>query len=147
MRWKLGLFNSDQNTVWGTSFSDNVSKNIAILTRSHTAGHTFVDENLDNDIDANDWTIKAEEPQAPVDLSIRHYTLKLLDEHMKKQYSQLILATKGSDPSSVFHRDGDRLLHHRNPLIPGLQQIVITHSLKRRLCRMVHPRSLQDTLQ
>lgn len=58
-------------------FSKSFSETIAVLTRSLTASHTSVNENLNNGFNANDLVIKANEPHALNHLGVPLSTLKL----------------------------------------------------------------------
>lgn len=50
-----------------------------MLSRSHTANHTPTIDNMDDDINAIDWIIKADELQKLDDSAVLQSLLELLD--------------------------------------------------------------------
>lgn len=66
----------------GNYFLDNSFENITVLTRFHTARHIPIDDNLKDDLYANDWVIEASELQVLKDLPVTLSMLELLQEQM-----------------------------------------------------------------
>lgn len=93
---------------------------LPVLTLSHTANHTPVDDNLDNGFNASDWLIEASEPHALDDFANPLSTLELLEGWKYNLVYQLILATKASDYNSGYFGGDDGFLHRCHPQIPQL---------------------------
>lgn len=102
------------------SFSCNSFETIVVLIRSHTAIYTPESLYLQDDLNANDCKIKANEPQALNDLAILLLKLESLEEQKNYKPCQHILPTKPSDPISSFYEGDDELLLRRQPAIPEL---------------------------
>lgn len=92
-----------------------------MLTQSHTAIRTPVDDNLDDNFNESNWIIRFKEPQALNDLAISLSILELLEEQKCDQFRRLILATNASDPSSEISESDNGLLPRRHSPIIELQ--------------------------
>lgn len=66
--------------VLDTSFSESVFEVLNVTTWSHTISHIAVVENLDDNVNKNDCTINAGEPQALDYSAISPPTLELLED-------------------------------------------------------------------
>lgn len=63
-----------------TSLSDNFLENVIVFTRSYTASHSPVDDNLEDYSNASDSIMKVNELQKLDDLAVPLPTLKLFEE-------------------------------------------------------------------
>lgn len=79
--------------VPGARFLGYSSKNINVVTRSHTASHTSANDNLDTEFDANDWRIRNDEPQVLDYLALSLSALKSVKGQNYNHFYQLMLAT------------------------------------------------------
>lgn len=84
-------------------------------------------------------------PQAFNDWAVLELILELLEEQKYDNFCYLSLTTKASDHISSFYDGEDRRSRRQHSLISELQQIVISHILRGRVCIMAHPLCLQGT--
>lgn len=126
----------------GTSFQDNYFAIINGFTRTHTASHTLVQDNLNDDYNANDKLIKPYEHQLLDELAFLLFILVLLEEQKFDRFSHLILSTTASDTNAGLYEGGGELLLCPHPSIARLQQIVIPHILRAGLCSMAQHQKL-----
>lgn len=113
-----------------TLYLDNSFESVNLLIRSHTASRTPIDDNLGDDYNTNDSTIKLNEPQTLDDLAVPLSKLELLEEQKYNQFRQVILATKASDLTSSFFEANNALFRCQHPPISGIQVNFITNCLR-----------------
>lgn len=77
-----------------TSISDNSFETRNVLTRSHTARHTPMNDSPDDEINANNGILETNEAQTLDILPVPLLALKVLENQKYDQFVQCILATK-----------------------------------------------------
>lgn len=97
---------------------------------------------LDYNFISIDLIVKAKELQTLDDLTVPQPRLKWLEKQKIDQFCPLILTSRTAEPSTGFYAGDDIPFLLQHPLILGLRQIVISNSLRRRLCTMIHPDKL-----
>lgn len=81
--------------------------------RSHTTNQTVEKHNLHDNICANDWIIKADDPLYIFHLTAVLSQLKPLEEQKYHQFCELIQVAKASHPSSDFYENDNGFSSHR----------------------------------
>lgn len=86
--------------------------------------------NVEMDFTASDGIVGASKFQTLDDLGHSLYILELFEVQKYGGLCQRILINKASDSNSDFYEGDYRLLRHLHPIMPALQQIFISHSLR-----------------